>query len=165
MSNPPVNSFPKLQQPILFFSMALDDSPSLNHGRLSLWDYELGYIHRWIATSGTGTYQRVGSWSKQRGGVCPPNSKTNPKVKWYQVIPKLYHGTIVKEGFLIKPNEIKTPDGVTRSEIMLHEDGGNNGSYGCWVIQEGVEWQHCRDTLIHCCGHLQYVRGGVEYTW
>lgn len=164
MPNPPISSFPKLNDPILMFSMLVDNTSLLNQGRLSLWSYEKGHIWQWICTSGIGQYQRIGGWSKQRGGVCPPNAKTTPKIGWYKLKPKIYHGTIVSEGFLITPNEITTTDGVMRSEIMLHEDKGNDGSYGCLVLPK-EEYIHARDTILHTSTHLDSIKLGVIYTW
>lgn len=165
MANPPYQSFPsKLTHPFLFFAMELDDNPRLNRGRIWLYDFYKGMIHKWVATSGVGAKQGRGDWSLQRGGVCPQNDNLNPKLPWFKVVPQIYIGSIVKEGFLMIPGSMTTNDKVIRSEIMIHADNNDDGTLGC-IALHSQEWEHFKSTLIHCCGHLDDVRLAVGYTW
>ena len=74
-----------LEKPFLIFSMPLDNTPALNNGRLVLYDWELGHVGRWVATSGLGAWQKIGGWSKQGGGVIPATYQCNPTFANYWV--------------------------------------------------------------------------------
>ncbi len=127
-----------LKLPFLIFSMDLDDSPSLNQGRLLLYDFEQGQIGRWVATSGLGMYQGVGDWSKQRGGVCPAAYQCNPTFAnhWVQVAPiDLSHVKGVEgDGYPMTPFAVRTKEGIQRSDLLIHKDANTPGSLGCIVL-------------------------------
>jgi hypothetical protein len=125
-------------QPFLFFSMQLDSTPELNRGRLALVDYDSRVIGRWVATSGLGRYQKIGGWSKQGGGVIPATYQCSPEIDRYQVAVKPLNLSHVKgvegNGYPIVPFEVKTKEGVTRSDLLIHRDANTPGSLGCIVL-------------------------------
>jgi hypothetical protein len=127
-----------LAQPFLIFSMQLDNTPQLNQGRLVLYDWDKGHIGRWVATSGLGMYQKIGGWSKQGGGVCPAAYQCNPTFAnhWMQVTPLDLSGTKGVEGnaYPITPFEVRTKEGVERSDLLVHRDANVPGSMGCIVL-------------------------------
>jgi hypothetical protein len=129
-----------LAQPFLIFSMQLDNTPQLNQGRLVLYDWEKGHIGRWVATSGLGMYQKIGGWSKQGGGVCPASYQCNPTFAnhWVQVAPLDLSGTKGVEGnaYPITPFEVRTKEGVERSDLLIHRDANVPGSMGCIVLPD-----------------------------
>ena len=127
-----------LKAPFLVFSMQLDNTPQLNQGRLVLYDYEQGHLGRWVATSGLGQYQKIGGWSKQGGGVCPAPYQCNPTFAnyWVQTAPlNLSHVKGVEgDGYPITPFEVRTKEGVERSDLLIHQDANVPGSMGCIVL-------------------------------
>ena len=127
-----------LKAPFLVFSMQLDNTPQLNQGRLVLYDYEQGHLGRWVATSGLGQYQKIGGWSKQGGGVCPAPYQCNPTFAnyWVQTAPlDLSHVKGVEgDGYPITPFEVRTKEGVERSDLLIHQDANVPGSMGCIVL-------------------------------
>ncbi len=129
-----------LAQPFLIFSMQLDNTPQLNQGRLVLYDWDKGHIGRWVATSGLGMYQKIGGWSKQGGGVCPAAYQCNPTFAnhWMQVTPLDLSGTKGVEGnaYPITPFEVRTKEGVERSDLLVHRDANVPGSMGCIVLPD-----------------------------
>jgi hypothetical protein len=163
----------KCDKPFLMFQMPLDSGSQnilgLNMGRLSLWDYEHGLIHRWVATSSHNGKQNWADWEKT-GGVHPTNYSMDD-AEWFQLETKLIiqPGCPVEEGFLPKykgKNTWITLKGNTRSEIMFHEDANaisNPGSMGCVVMLKG-EWENFKTVFKTCCGHLQSVPYGVLYS-
>jgi hypothetical protein len=129
-----------LKLPFLVFSMPLDNTPTLNQGRLVLYDFESGHVGRWVATSGLGMYQKIGGWSKQGGGVCPAPYQCNPTFAnyWVQVAPSdLSHVRGVEgNGYPITPFEVRTKEGVKRSDLLIHRDANVPGSMGCIVMPD-----------------------------
>jgi hypothetical protein len=127
-----------LKQPFLIFSMQLDNTPQLNQGRLVLYDWEQGQIGRWVATSGLGMYQKIGGWSKQGGGVCPAAYQCNPTFAnhWMQVAPVDLSDVRGVEGnaYPITPFEVRTKEGIIRSDLLIHRDANVPGSMGCIVL-------------------------------
>ena len=161
----------KLDKPFLMFQMQVDSSrhviPGLNRGRLSLWDFDLGNIYRWVATSSYDGKQKTGDWGV-RNGLHPPNYDM-AGAKWFYLKTKLIvqPGQPVDEGYLPfykGSNTWKTLNGETRSQIMFHEDKNSPGSYGCIVMAKG-EWECFKDVFSKCCGHLESVKYGVMYAW
>lgn len=146
-----------LELPFLVFSMQLDNTPALNQGRLVLYDWNKGQIGRWVATSGLGMYQRIGGWSKQRGGVCPAAYHCNPTFAnhWVQVAPlDLSHVKGVEgEAYPITPFEVTTKEGVKRSDMLIHRDANAPGSLGCIVLpdDEFADFQEVFN--FECVGH------------
>jgi hypothetical protein len=164
----------KCDMPILFFSMELDSNkcviPGCNDGRLYLYDYNHGYIHRWVATSSFNGRQSVNDWNKT-GGVHPPNSHMLGG-NWFWVPTKeiLQPGQPVERGFILNykgSNNWTTVDNVNRSQVMLHPDSNhetNEGSYGCLVLKP-AEYKDFITVYGTCCGHLDRVRYAVGYTF
>jgi hypothetical protein len=124
----------------LIFSMQLDNTPELNRGRLALYDFERGILGRWVATSGLGMYQKIGGWSKQGGGVCPAAYQCNPTFAnhWVQTNPVDLSSVKGVEGnaYPITPFEVRTKEGVTRSDLLIHRDANVPGSMGCIVMND-----------------------------
>jgi hypothetical protein len=159
-----------IKNPLLFFSMQLDDTPNLNHGRLFLMDPERkGIVGRWIATSGVGQDQGIGEWSKQRGGVIPPNYHLQG-VPIYQVstnpIWQSLDG-INTNTYLIEPVTVTTTDGVKRSELLIHKSRHSNpvsASLGCIVLPQ-AEFTSFEAAYKEECSHLTQVPLLVGYTY
>lgn len=161
----------KLNNPFLMFNMQLDSSrhviPGVNRGRVSLWDYELGCIYRWVATSSYNGKQNVDDW-QEIGGLHPPNFSM-PNSEWFYLDTKLIvqPQQIVKQGYLPfykGSNTWKQIEGKTRSQIMWHETMSNGGSYGCIVFPK-AEWESFKKIFRETCGHLESVRYGVMYSF
>jgi hypothetical protein len=153
-------------QPFLIFSMPLDETPDLNRGRLVLYDYELGYLGRWVATSGLGQYQRIGGWSRQGGGVCPAPYQCNPSFPSYFVDVKAVDLSHVKgvEGnaFAITPFEVTTKEGVSRSDLLVHRDANVPGSMGC-IVMPDKEFYDFERTFPKLCAGQEKVKLWVQY--
>lgn len=164
----------KCNQPILFFCMQLDGNgstiPGLNDGRLSLWDYEQGLIHRWVATSSISSKQGIRDW-EVRGGVHPPNYAM-PDNDWFYVDTKLIiqPGQRVERGFIHlykESNYWTTNKGNQRSEVMLHPDENyqqSPGSEGC-IVMKPKEYEEFEKIFLDCCQQHSKVRLGVMYTF
>jgi hypothetical protein len=146
-----------LNQPFLMFVMPLDNTPELNRGRLMLMDYEKGIIGRWVATSGLGQYQKIGGWSKQGGGVCPATYQCNPSFAnyWVDVAPLDRQGVkgIDGDAYSITPFEVRTKDGVERSDLMIHRDANVPGSMGCIVMDDSEFKDFCKTFNLELIGH------------
>jgi hypothetical protein len=146
-----------LNQPFLVFSMDLDNTPQLNRGRLLLMDFDKGIIGRWVATSGLGMWQKIGGWNKQGGGVCPATYQCNPSFAnyWVDVTPLDRKGVkgIDGDAYAITPFEVRTKDGVTRSDLMIHKDANVPGSMGCIVLDEEEFADFCRVFNLELIGH------------
>lgn len=155
-----------LTQPFLIFSMPLDNTPALNQGRLVLYDWEKGHIGRWVATSGLGQYQKIGGWSKQGGGVCPAPYQCNPTFAnyWVQVAPiDLSHVKGVEgDGYPMTPFAVKTKEGVTRSDLLIHRDANVPGSMGCIVLPEDEFADFCETFNRELVGH-EKIKLWVQY--
>jgi hypothetical protein len=155
-----------LKQPFLVFSMPLDNTPSLNRGRLVLWDWEKGQIGRWVATSGLGQYQKIGGWSKQGGGVIPAPYQCNPTFAnyWVQVAPlDLSHVKGVEgDSYPITPFEVRTKDGVERSDLLIHKDANVPGSMGCIVMSPDEYEDFCQTFNLELIGH-EKIKLFVQY--
>lgn len=121
--------------------MPLDNTPALNRGRLVLYDGESGHINRWVATSGVGSWQKIGGWSKQGGGVMPATYQCDPTFAnyWVDVSPvNLSHVKGVEgNGYPIAPFAVRTKEGVNRSDLLIHRDANVPGSLGCIVLPDG----------------------------
>jgi hypothetical protein len=164
----------KCEQPILFFSMQLDNNldaiKGINQGRLSLWDYNLGFIGRWVCTSSLEAKQGVADW-ETRGGIHPPNYAM-PDEDWFYIkFPLIKQlGQPVDEGYLnlYKGSNLwTTKKGNKRSEVMTHCDKNHKtspGSFGCLVMVPS-EWEDFKSSLFESCGHLPGVRLGVMYNF
>jgi hypothetical protein len=85
-------------------------------------------------------YQRIGGWSKQGGGVCPAPYQCNPSFAnyWMQVAPlDLSHVKGVEgNGYPLTPFEVRTKEGVKRSDLLIHRDANVPGSMGCIVLPD-----------------------------
>ena len=148
------------------FVMPLDNTPELNRGRLMLMDYEKGIIGRWVATSGLGQWQKIGGWSKQGGGVLPATYQCNPTFSnyWVDVMPLDRKGVLGIDGdaYAITPFEVRTTDGVTRSDLMIHRDANVPGSMGCIVMSDEEFVDFCKVFNLECVGH-QKIKLWVAY--
>lgn len=155
-----------LEFPFLVFSMQLDNTPALNQGRLVLYDWDKGQIGRWVATSGLGVYQRIGGWSKQRGGVIPAAYHCNPTFAnhWVQVAPlDLSHVKGVEgEAYPITPFAVTTKEGVKRSDMLIHRDANAPGSLGCIVLPDDEYEDFQKVFGCECVGHQQ-VKLWIQY--
>jgi hypothetical protein len=155
-----------LEQPFLVFSMQLDNTPELNRGRLVLWDFNKGQIGRWVATSGLGQYQKIGGWSKQGGGVIPAPYQCNPSFAnyWVQVTPiDLSHVKGVEgDAYPITPFEVRTKDGVERSDLLIHRDANVPGSMGCIVMSDAEFEDFCKTIAREPIGH-EKIKLFVQY--
>jgi len=159
---------PKHKQPFLVFSMHLDSTPALNRGRLFLYDFEKGHLGRWVATSGLGMWQNVGNWSKQGGGVCPGPYQCNPTFAnyWMRVDPiDLSHVKGVGgNGYPMTPFSVKTVEGVTRSDLLVHRDANTPGSLGCIVLAD-AEFTDFEATIAReLVGH-EKIKLWVQYSF
>ena len=152
----------------LFFSMQLDETPQLNRGRIFLIDDNRGIIGRWIATSGVGTFQDVGDWSKQGGGVIPPLYEVKDAPNFYTVATKpvdLRHVKGVEgNGYAITPFEVVTKQGVKRSDLLIHKDANAPGSLGCIVLPPG-EFEDFEKVFAREAKGLSDVKLSVGYTY
>jgi hypothetical protein len=155
-----------LEQPFLVFSMQLDNTPELNRGRLVLWDWNKGQIGRWVATSGLGQYQKIGGWSKQGGGVIPATYQCNPSFAnyWVEVTPvdRSEVRGIEGDAFPITPFEVRTKDGVIRSDLMIHRDANVPGSMGCIVMSDAEFEDFCKTIARELIGH-EKIKLFVQY--
>jgi hypothetical protein len=154
---------------ILVFSMHLDTTPTLNKGRVALIDTDKGgLIGRWVATSGLGMHQKVGGWSKQGGGVIPATYQCNPTFDCYQVSTQALDLCHVKGveclAFPISPFEVKTIDGVKRSDLLIHLDANVPGSLGC-IVMHGDEYKNFSKVFGDQCKDVDWVPLYVIYTY
>jgi hypothetical protein len=156
----------QLKYPFLMFSMQLDTSPQLNQGRLGLYDWEQGYLGRWVATSGLGAYQRIGGWSKQGGGVLPATYQCNPTFAnyWVDVSPVDLSGVkgVEGNGYPITPFAVRTKEGVKRSDLLIHRDANAPGSLGCIVLPDDEFADFEAEFERLCFGH-QRVKLWLQY--
>jgi hypothetical protein len=150
----------------LIFSMQLDNTPELNRGRLALYDFERGILGRWVATSGLGMYQKIGGWSKQGGGVCPAAYQCNPTFAnhWVQTNPVDLSSVKGVEGsaYPITPFEVRTKEGVMRSDLLIHRDANVPGSMGC-IVMEGAEYTDFEQTFKKECVGVDKVKLWIQY--
>ena len=161
----------KCKKPLLFFSMQIDSRrhtiPGLNRGRLSLWDYDLGMIYRWVATTSFLARQKVDDWN-QRGGIHPPNQFMLGS-EWFHLKNTriIQPGQPVDDGFIIYyqgSNTFNLIGGARRSQIMLHEDKENNGTYGCIGMSKS-EYLSFTDVLFKTCERNILIPFGISYSW
>jgi hypothetical protein len=159
---------------MLIFAMELDADNELNRGRLILLDRVRGTIGRWVATSGLGSHQDVGDWNHVGGGVIPATYQLDKPVPWYKVAVKptdLRHVRGVEgNGYAITPFELETKQGVTRSDVMIHNDANVPGSMGCIVLEgDGAEFKDFELVYNRECLKLpkgvETVDLGVIYTY
>jgi hypothetical protein len=155
-----------LKQPFLIFSMPLDTTPELNRGRLVLYDWDKGHIGRWVATTGLGQWQKIGGWSKQGGGVIPAPYQCNPGFAnyWVDVAPLDRAGVrgIDGDAYAITPFEVRTKDGVGRSDLMIHRDANVPGSMGCIVLSDDEFEDFCAVFNRELVGH-EKIKLWVQY--
>ena len=155
-----------LKQPFLMFSMPLDNTPQLNQGRLVLYDWDKGHIGRWVATSGLGQWQKIGGWSKQGGGVCPAPYQCNPTFAnyWMQVSPlDLSHVKGIEgNGYPLTPFEVRTKEGVQRSDLLIHRDANVPGSMGCIVLPDDEYADFERTVALELIGH-ERIKLWIQY--
>lgn len=155
----------------LFFAMQLDSTPQLNRGRIFLIDDSRGIIGRWIATSGVGSFQAAGDWSKQGGGVIPPLYEVESPPAFYKVATEptdLRHKKGIEgNGYAISPFEIitKTKGGaVKRSDLLIHKDANAPGSLGCIVLPPS-EFEDFEKVFTREAKGLTEVKLSVGYTY
>lgn len=152
---------------LLFFTMPLDETSQLNKGRLFLVDETKGILGRWVATSSTGDKQGVKDWNV-RGGVIPATYELNPSLPFYSVAVNpvdLKHVKGVEgNGYPISPFEVKTVDGETRSDLLIHKDANVPGSMGCIVLPESEFVDFEKVFQKHCEGQ-NTVKLLVGYTY
>lgn len=155
-----------LTQPFLVFSMPLDNTPELNQGRLVLYDWNLGQIGRWVATSGLGMWQKIGGWSKQGGGVIPAPYQCNPFFAnyWMQVTPADLSNIkgVEGNGYPITPFSVRTKEGVERSDLLIHRDANVPGSMGC-IVLPGDEFADFERTIAKELGGFSRIKLWVQY--
>jgi hypothetical protein len=155
-----------LKQPFLIFSMQLDNTPQLNQGRLVLYDWDRGHIGRWVATSGLGQYQKIGGYNKQGGGVCPPAYACNPSFPnhWVQVAPIDLSDTKGVEGdaYPMTPFAVRTKDGISRSDLLIHKDANTPGSLGCIVLPPDEFEDFCEVFNRELVGH-EKIKLWIQY--
>jgi hypothetical protein len=158
----------------LIFAMALDADNELNRGRLMLFERNRGAIGRWVATSGLGSYQDVNDWNHVGGGVIPAPYQLAKPAPWYKVAVKptdLRHVKGVEgNGYAITPFELETKSGVTRSDVMIHNDANVPGSMGCIVLEgDGLEFKDFelvyRRECLKLPDSVETVDLGVIYTY
>ena len=158
--------------PTLFFCSQLDVNnvtPGYNKGRLNLYD-DLGHIGHWVFSTTIESRQTAKSW-EQTGGAITPNFELDGG-EWFTVPTKLIvqPGQPVAEGYIVLykgSNSWKGKNGVTRSEIMIHEDSNyttSPGSLGCLVAVPD-EWKDFKQVFKDSCCHLESVRLAVSYTY
>ena len=159
-----------VKNPLLFFCMELDNTPQLNIGRLFLMDLDQGgIVGRWMATSGLGDYQGEGDWSKQGGGVIPPNYRLKG-TNFYRVAtgPRWQNlNGIQGNTYEIRPVSVTTTDGVQRSELLIHRSrysAPQSGSLGCIVLKDS-EFSDFEKVFKASCSQLEEVRLLVGYTF
>lgn len=166
-----------INNPLLIFSMALDDTPQVNVGRLFLLDLDRGLsdVNRWQCTSGLGDWQGNKDWNHPGGGVIPPTYKTNPNPGFYKVSTNPVYQDLNGIGtntYEIRPVELTTTEGVSRSEGLIHmsryDDRSRLASLMCIVIPES-EFRgssNCfEETFKRECSHLDEVKLLVLYTF
>jgi hypothetical protein len=152
----------------LFFAMQLDETPQLNRGRLFLINDDEGIVGRWVATSGLGSFQEAGDWSKQGGGVIPPLYEVKDPPEFYKVATKpvdLRHVKGVEgNGYPISPFQVVTKSGVTRSDLLIHKDANVPGSMGCIVLPP-EEFTDFEKVFTQQAKGLSDVKLSVGYTY
>jgi hypothetical protein len=119
-----------------------------------------------VATSGLGQYQKIGGWSKQGGGVIPAPYQCNPSFAnyWVQVTPiDLSHVKGVEgDAYPITPFEVRTKDGVERSDLLIHRDANVPGSMGCIVMSDAEFEDFCKTIAREPIGH-EKIKLFVQY--
>ncbi len=159
-----------IKNPLLFFSMALDETPQLNIGRLFLLDYESeGIVGRWVCSSGLGDYQDSLGYEKQGGGCIPPPYQTSNVIFYWVHTKPIWQdlGGIKGNTYLIDPNEVRLKGGQTRSELLIHRSrfsAPQSGSLGCIVLPD-QEFTDFEKTFAEECSHLERVRMLVGYVF
>ncbi|BAZ11867.1 hypothetical protein NIES4071_36930 [Calothrix sp. NIES-4071] len=152
---------------LLFFTMPLDETSPLNKGRLFLVDETKGIVGRWVATSSTADKQGINDWNV-RGGVIPATYQLNPPLPFYSVAVNpvdLKHVKGVEgNGYPITPFEVKTVDGGTRSDLLIHKDANVPGSMGCIVLPES-EFVDFEKVFQENCEGQSAVKLLVGYTY
>ncbi|MBW4670378.1 MAG: hypothetical protein KME60_23915 [Cyanomargarita calcarea GSE-NOS-MK-12-04C] len=152
---------------LLFFTMPLDETSQLNRGRLFLVDETKGIVGRWIATSSTADKQGVKDWNI-RGGVIPATHELSPPLPFYSVTVNPVDLRNVKgvdgNGYPITPFEVKTLDGGTRSDLLIHKDANVPGSMGCIVLPES-EFTDFEKVFQEHCKEQNTVKLLVGYTY
>lgn len=166
-----------MQNPLLIFAMALDETPQVNVGRLFLVDTDKGLSdqHKWQCTSGVSTWQGNKDWNKVGGGTIPPTYKLSPNPGFYKVSTKpIYQGLngIDTNTYEIRPISVKTSDGTSRGEFLIHaarfDELSRIASLGCIVMPD---WEfrgkpECfEETFKRECSHLSEVKLLVLYTF
>jgi hypothetical protein len=150
------------------FSMQLNNTPELNWGRLVLYSLEDGHIGRWVATSGLGTHQKIGGWSKQRGGCIPAPYQCNPTFAnyWVQVAPiDLSHIKGVEgDAYPITPFAVRTKEGVERSDLLIHRDANVPGSLGCIVMSDEEFDDFCKTIARELIG-IEQIKLFIQYDY
>jgi hypothetical protein len=152
---------------LLFFTMALDETSELNRGRLFLVDETKGIVARWVATSSTADKQGVKDWNV-RGGVIPATYELSSPLPFYSVTVNPVDLKHVKgidgNGYPITPFEVKTIDGGTRSDLLIHKDANVPGSMGCIVLPES-EFTDFEEVFQKHCQGQNTVKLLVGYTY
>ena len=166
-----------MQNPLLIFSMTLDETPQVNVGRLFLVDLDKGLSdkHRWQCTSGVGAWQGNKDWNHPGGGVIPPTYKLNPNPGFYKVSTKAKYQDLSGIGtntYEIRPVQLTTSDGAKRSEGLIHmsryDDRNRLASLMCIVISESEfrgKPECFEETFKRECSHLSEVKLLVLYTF
>lgn len=166
-----------INNPLLIFTMGLDDTPEVNVGRLFLVDQDEGTRDKWKwqCTSGVGAWQGNKDWNHVGGGVIPPTYKLNPNIGFYQVSTKARFQNlsgIETNTYLITPESVHTTDGVNRSELLIHraryDELSRIASLGCIVLpaSEFSGNAECfEETFARECQGHETVRLLVLYTF
>ncbi len=152
---------------LLFFTMPLDETQPLNRGRLFLIDETQGIVGRWVATTSTADKQGVKDWNV-RGGVLPPTYELAQPLPFYSVAVNPVNLKDVKgvegNGYPITPFEVKTKDGGTRSDLLIHRDANVPGSMGCIVLSDS-EFADFEKVFSAKCKEHEEVKLLVGYTY
>ena len=115
--------------------MKLEDTDSLESGRLAICDYEKGMSSDliWKVSSGLPGHQTPDDISSVGRGELPPPYKTTNKI--FYVSTRFATSDeigIAGRYFFIEPEEVTLSDsGVTRSMLRVHFDANVPGTAGC----------------------------------
>ena len=98
--------------------------------------------------------------------MCPAPYQCNPTFAnyWVQVAPiDLSHVKGVEgDGYPMTPFSVRTKDGVTRSDLLIHKDANVPGSMGCIVLPSDEFTDFCAVFNRELVGH-EKIKLWVQY--
>jgi len=154
--------------PFLVLSMQLDETNEINCGRLFLYDFNLGHIGHWMATSGLGSLQKPKDWNYRNGGVLPPPHVCRPTFTAYQVQTRPRDSTNIKgiEGnfYDILPKQITTQSGQVRGDFGIHKDANVPGTLGC-IGLPAEEFKDFELVFLRYCSEHTEVKLWAQYNY